>query len=383
MANYNLLKSPAEDYFRGQAKRFGIKLPNQRRSVPNKRTQANIPSYISRQSSSRLVSDSVPHGQWYKPSKKSIEAEKNALAEYDWNKHIDDLYKKQYRSNRQKIDAQDDSENMLSDAEKEKQSKLEEDLLFEDFKKTDFYKNSVKDDIGGINELGKDSFQFTLWKIGQRIGLFSNQSSDLGIESTKGKIALAQTDQAKADAWAKRERLQKDLKTKEDQWNYLKANPNAQVKGDSWKDTYLLGKEISSTYDQLQDKDLNELADAYKATWMKEHNGDAVEKAFKNAFKNTFGWNNVATNITSKLAGWVSSFIQNKAREAGMATSTIDTFDGTGRSKEQMARDWLNNYNKQLSDRFEKAHQGMGLAQKESEAKQFKPKRQQDVNDYK
>ena len=55
---------------------------------------------------------------------------------------------------------------MLSDAEKEKRSKLEEDLLFEDFKKTDFYKNSVKDDIGGINELGKDSFQFTLWKIG-------------------------------------------------------------------------------------------------------------------------------------------------------------------------------------------------------------------------
>lgn len=383
MANYNLLKSPAEDYFRGQAKRFGIKLPNQRRSVPNKRTQANIPSYISRQSSSRLVSDSVPHGQWYKPSKKSIEAEKNAIAEYDWNKHIDDLYKQQYRSNRQKIDAHDDSEGMLSDAEKEKQSKLEEDLLFEDFKKTDFYKNSVKDDIGGINELGKDSFQFTLWKIGQRIGLFSNQSSDLGIESTKGKIALAQTDQAKADAWAKRERLQKDLKTKEDQWNYLKANPKAQVKGDSWRDTYLLGKEILSTYDQLQDKDLNELADAYKATWMKEHNGDDVEKAFKNAFKNTFGWDNVATNITSQFAGWVSSFIQNRAREAGMASSNIDTFDGTGRSKEQMARDWLDNYNKQLSDRFEKAHQGMDLAQKETEAKQFKQKRQQDLNDYK
>lgn len=350
MANYNLLKSPAEDYFRGQAKRFGIKLPNQRRSVPNKRTQANIPSYISRQSSSRLVSDSVPHGQWYKPSKKSIEAEKNALAEYDWNKHIDDLYKQQYRSNRQKIDAQDDSENILSDAEKEKQSKLEEDLLFEDFKKTDFYKNSVKDDIGGINELGKDSFQFTLWKIGQRIGLFSNQSSDLGIESTKGKIALAQTDQAKADAWAKRERLQKDLKTKEDQWNYLKANPKAQVKGDSWKDTYLLGKQILSTYDQLQDKDLNELADAYKATWMKDH---------------TSMWEGFQAAVTKMFA------------------ATNDTFDGTGRSKEQMARDWLDNYNKQLSDRFEKAHQGMDLAQKETEAKQFKQKRQQDLNDYK
>lgn len=349
MANYNLLKSPAEDYFRGQAKRFGITLPNQRQSVPNKRTQANIPSYISRQSSSRLVSDSIPHGQWYKPSKKSIEAEKNALAEYDWNKHIDDLYKQQYRSNRQKIDAQDDSEGMLSDAEKEKKSNLEEDLLFEDFKKTDFYKNSVKDDIGGINELGKDSFQFTLWKIGQRIGLFSNQSSDLGIESTKGKIALAQTDQAKADAWAKRERLQKDLKTKEDQWNYLKANPKAQVKGDSWKDTYLLGKEILSTYDQLQDKDLNELADAYKATWMKDH---------------TSMWEGFQAAMTKMFA------------------ATNDAFDGTGRSKEQMAKDWLDNYNKQLSDRFEKAHAGMDLAQKETEAKQFKQKRQQDLNDY-
>lgn len=349
MANYNLLKSPAEDYFRGQAKRFGITLPNQRQSVPNKRTQANIPSYISRQSASRLVSDSIPHGQWYKPSKKSIEAEKNALAEYDWNKHIDDLYKQQYRSNRQKIDAQDDSEGMLSDAEKEKKSNLEEDLLFEDFKKTDFYKNSVKDDIGGINELGKDSFQFTLWKIGQRIGLFSNQSSDLGIESTKGKIALAQTDQAKADAWAKRERLQKDLKTKEDQWNYLKANPKAQVKGDSWKDTYLLGKEILSTYNQLQDKDLNELADAYKATWMKDH---------------TSMWEGFQAAMTKMFA------------------ATNDAFDGTGRSKEQMAKDWLDNYNKQLSDRFEKAHAGMDLAQKETEAKQFKQKRQQDLNDY-
>ena len=349
MANYNLLKSPAEDYFRGQAKRFGITLPNQRQSVPNKRTQANIPSYISRQSSSRLASDSIPHGQWYKPSKKSIEAEKNALAEYDWNKHIDDLYKQQYRSNRQKIDAQDDSEGMLSDTEKEKKSNLEEDLLFEDFKKTDFYKNSVKDDIGGINELGKDSFQFTLWKIGQRIGLFSNQSSDLGIESTKGKIALAQTDQAKADAWAKRERLQKDLKTKEDQWNYLKANPKAQVKGDSWKDTYLLGKEILSTYDQLQDKDLNELADAYKATWMKDH---------------TSMWEGFQAAMTKMFA------------------ATNDAFDGTGRSKEQMAKDWLDNYNKQLSDRFEKAHAGMDLAQKETEAKQFKQKRQQDLNDY-
>lgn len=350
MANYNLLKSPAEDYFRGQAKRFGITLPNQRQSVPNKRTQANVPSYISRQSGSRLESDIMPHGDWYKPSQKSIQRQKNAIAEYDWNKHIDSLYKKQYQSNRQKIDAQDDSEGLLSDAEKQKQTQLEEDKLFEDFKKTDIYKNSVGSDIGGINELGKDSFQFTLWKIGQRIGLFSNQSSDLGIESTKGKIALAQTDQAKADAWSKRERLKRDLKSKEDQWNYLKANPKAQVKGDAWKDTYLLGKEILSTYDQLQDKDLNELADAYKATWMKDH--------------------------TSMLEGFQAAMTKAFA-------ATNDMFDGTGRSKEQMARDWLDNYNKQLSNRFEKAHQGMSLDQKEIEAKQFKQKRQQDLNDYK
>lgn len=350
MANYNLLKSPAEDYFRGQAKRFGITLPNQRQSVPNKRTQANVPSYISRQSGSRLESDIMPHGDWYKPSQRSIQRQKDAIAEYDWNKHIDSLYKKQYQSNRQKIDAQDDSEGMLSDADKEKQTQLEEDKLFEDFKKTDIYKNSVGSDIGGINELGKDSFQFTLWKIGQRIGLFSNQSSDLGIESTKGKIALAQTDQAKADAWSKRERLKRDLKSKEDQWNYLKANPKAQVKGDAWKDTYLLGKEILSTYDQLQDKDLNELADAYKATWMKDH---------------TSMWEGFQAAMTKAFA------------------ATNDIFDGTGRSKEQMARDWLDNYNKQLSNRFEKAHQGMSLDQKEIEANQFKAKRQQDLKDYK
>ena len=350
MANYNLLKSPAEDYFRGQAKRFGITLPNHRQSVPNKRTQANVPSYISRQSGSRLESDIMPHGDWYKPSQRSIQRQKDAIAEYDWNKHIDSLYKKQYQSNRQKIDAQDDSEGMLSDADKEKQTQLEEDKLFEDFKKTDIYKNSVGSDIGGINELGKDSFQFTLWKIGQRIGLFSNQSSDLGIESTKGKIALAQTDQAKADAWSKRERLKRDLKSKEDQWNYLKANPKAQVKGDSWKDTYLLGKEILSTYDQLQNKDLNELADAYKATWMKDH---------------TSMWEGFQAAMTKAFA------------------ATNDMFDGTGRSKEQMARDWLDNYNKQLSNRFEKAHQGMSLDQKEIEANQFKAKRQQDLKDYK
>lgn len=350
MANYNLLKSPAEDYFRGQAKRFGITLPNHRQSVPNKRTQANVPSYISRQSGSRLESDIMPHGDWYKPSQRSIQRQKDAIAEYDWNKHIDSLYKKQYQSNRQKIDAQDDSEGMLSDADKEKQTQIEEDKLFEDFKKTDIYKNSVGSDIGGINELGKDSFQFTLWKIGQRIGLFSNQSSDLGIESTKGKIALAQTDQAKADAWSKRERLKRDLKSKEDQWNYLKANPRAQVKGDAWKDTYLLGKEILSTYDQLQDKDLNELADAYKATWMKDH---------------TSMWEGFQAAVTKAFA------------------ATNDMFDGTGRSKEQMARDWLDNYNKQLSNRFEKAHQGMSLDQKEIEANQFKAKRQQDLKDYK
>lgn len=350
MANYNLLKSPAEDYFRGQAKRFGITLPNHRQSVPNKRTQANVPSYISRQSGSRLESDIMPHGDWYKPSQRSIQRQKDTIAEYDWNKHIDSLYKKQYQSNRQKIDAQDDSEGMLSDADKEKQTQIEEDKLFEDFKKTDIYKNSVGSDIGGINELGKDSFQFTLWKIGQRIGLFSNQSSDLGIESTKGKIALAQTDQAKADAWSKRERLKRDLKSKEDQWNYLKANPRAQVKGDAWKDTYLLGKEILSTYDQLQDKDLNELADAYKATWMKDH---------------TSMWEGFQAAVTKAFA------------------ATNDMFDGTGRSKEQMARDWLDNYNKQLSNRFEKAHQGMSLDQKEIEANQFKAKRQQDLKDYK
>lgn len=350
MANYNLLKSPAEDYFRGQAKRFGITLPNLRQSVPNKRTQANVPSYISRQSGSRLESDIMPHGDWYKPSQRSIQRQKDAIAEYDWNKHIDSLYKDQYQSNRQKIDAQDDSEGMLSDAAKEKQTQLEEDKLFEDFKKTDIYKNSVASDLGGINELGKDCFQFTLWKIGQRIGLFSNQSSDIGIESTKGKIALAQTDQAKADAWSKRERLKRDLKSKEDQWNYLKANPKAQVKGDAWKDTYLLGKEILSTYDQLQDKDLNELADAYKAAWMKDH---------------ISMWEGFQVAMTKAFA------------------VTNDMFDGTGRSKEQMARDWLDNYNKQLSNRFEKAHQGMSLDQKEIEANQFKAKRQQDLKDYK
>ena len=347
MANYNLLKSPAEDYFRGQAKRFGITLPNQRRSVPNRRTQANVPNYISRKSGSRLESDIMPHGQWYKPSKKSIQIQEDAIAEYDWNKHIDDLYKKQHKSNLDKINASSDQ--IQSDYDKEKQHDLEEDLLFEDFKKTDIYKNSVKDDIGGINELGKDSFQFTLWKFGQRIGLFSNQSSDLGIESTKGKIALAQTDQAKADAWAKRERLEADYKTKGDQWYYLKANPKAQKKGDPWKDPHLLGKEILSIYDQLKDKDLNELADAYKSTWMKDH---------------TSMWERFQAAVTKAFA------------------ATNDTFDGTDRSKEQMANDWINNYNKQLSDRFEKAHAGMDLAQKETEAKEFRQKKQKDLDDY-
>lgn len=347
MANYNLLKSPAEDYFRGQAKRFGITLPNQRRSVPNRRTQANVPNYISRKSGSRLESDIMPHGQWYKPSKKSIQIQEDAIAEYDWNKHIDDLYKKQHKSNLDKINASSDQ--IQSDYDKEKQHDLEEDLLFEDFKKTDIYKNSVKDDIGGINELGKDSFQFTLWKLGQRIGLFSNQSSDLGIESTKGKIALAQTDQAKADAWAKRERLEADYKTKGDQWYYLKANPKAQKKGDPWKDPHLLGKEILSIYDQLKDKDLNELADAYKSTWMKDH---------------TSMWERFQAAVTKAFA------------------ATNDAFDGTSRSKEQMANDWINNYNKQLSDRFEKAHAGMDLAQKETEAKEFRQRKQKDLDDY-
>ena len=347
MADYNLLKSPAEDYFRGQAKRFGITLPNQRRSVPNKRTQANVPNYISKRSGSRLESDIMPHGQWYKPSKKAIQIQEDAIAEYDWNKHIDDLYKKQHKSNLDKINATSDQ--IQSDYDEDKQHQIEEDLLFEDFKKTDIYKNSVKDDIGGINELGKDSFQFTLWKIGQRIGLFSNQSSDLGIEGTKGKIALAQTDQAKADAWAKRERLEANYKAMGDQWYYLKANPKAQKQGDPWKDPHLLGEKILSTYDQLKDKDLNELADAYKSTWMKDH---------------TSWWEKLQADATQMLA------------------VTNDTFDGTGRSKEQMANDWLNNYNKQLSDRFEKAHSGMDLAQKETEAETFKQKRQKDLDDY-
>lgn len=348
MANYNLLKSPAEDYFRGQAKRFGITLPNQRKSVPNKRTQANVPSYISRQSGSRLESDIMPHGNWYKPSQKSIQRQKDAIAEYDWNKHIDSLYKKQYQSNRQKIDAQDDSEDMLSDAEKEKQSKLEEEALHQEYLKSPLH--AIFGSMGSPLTGSYDGLGETLFNIGQRAGLFSSQSSDLGIESTKGKIALAQTDQAKADAWAKRERLKRDLKSKEDQWNYLKANPKAQVKGDAWRDTYLLGQDLLKTYDQLQDKDLNELADAYKATWMKDH---------------TSMWEGFQAAVTKMFA------------------ATNDTFDGTGRSKEQMARDWLNNYNKQLSDRFEKAHQGMSLDQKEIEANQFKAKREQDLKDYK
>lgn len=348
MANYNLLKSPAEDYFRGQAKRFGIKLPNQRQSVPNKRTQANVPSYISRQSGSRLESDITPHGDWYKPSQKSIQRQKDAIAEYDWNKHIDSLYKQQERSNRQKIDAQDDSEDMLSDAEKENQSKLEEDALHQEYLKSPLH--AIFGSMGSPLTGSYDGLGETLFNIGQRAGLFSAQSSDLGIESTKGKIALAQTDQAKADAWAKRERLRRDLKSKEDQWNYLKANPKAQVKGDVWKDTYLLGQDLLKTYDQLQDKDLNELADAYKATWMKDH---------------TSMWEGFQAAVTKMFA------------------STNDTFDGTGRSKEQMAKGWLDNYNKQLSDRFEKAHQGMSLDQKEIEANQFKAKREQDLKDYK
>lgn len=348
MANYNLLKSPAEDYFRGQAKRFGITLPNQRKPVPNKRTQANVPSYISRQSGSRLESDIMPHGNWYKPSQKSIQRQKDAIAEYDWNKHIDSLYKKQYQSNRQKIDAQDDSEDMLSDAEKEKQSKLEEEALHQEYLKSPLH--AIFGSMGSPLTGSYDGLGETLFNIGQRAGLFSSQSSDLGIESTKGKIALAQTDQAKADAWAKRERLKRDLKSKEDQWNYLKANPKAQVKGDAWKDTYLLGQDLLKTYDQLQDKDLNELADAYKATWMKDH---------------TSMWEGFQAAVTKMFA------------------ATNDTFDGTGRSKEQMARDWLDNYNKQLSDRFEKAHQGMSLDQKEIEANQFKAKREQDLKDYK
>jgi hypothetical protein len=35
-----------------------------------------------------------------------------------------------------------------------------------------------------------------------------------------------------------------------------------------------------------------------------------------------------------------------------------------------------------LSDRFEKAHAGMDLAQKETEAKEFRQRKQKDLDDY-
>jgi hypothetical protein len=74
------------------------------------------------------------------------------------------LYKKQYQSNRQKIDAQDDSEDMLSDVEKEKQSKLEEEALHQEYLKSPLH--AIFGSMGSPLTGSYDGLGETLFNIG-------------------------------------------------------------------------------------------------------------------------------------------------------------------------------------------------------------------------
>lgn len=356
MDKYNLLKSPAEDYFRGQAQKLGISLPGKRQPVPNKRAQANnVSPYIARPK--ELASEVLPHGKWYKPTQRSIQAEEKGLkrfrdqqAEKEWVDHINDLYNKEHKDIVDKTTIEDQDNGLLSDEELTAKDKAEKIALHKEYLQSDLHK--IIWNSGGANKLNNiaiDQVGEFLWNTGQRIGLFSAQSSDLGIESTKGKIALAQTDQAKADAWFERERLKKELESNKSQWQYLKSHPNEQVRGDEWKDPYLVGKKILDIYDnKLQDKDMNELADAYKSAW--------IEK-----------------NIPWYMKPGIT---------AAKALSTWG-FDPKGRTDEQRAKDWMDNYYKQLGQKFDKIHAGMSTREQEDDINQFKRQRQQDLQDYK
>lgn len=155
------------------------------------RYQPQKPNYISRKSGSRLAMDIAPQGEWYKPTQRTEEIQRNAVADYDWNSKINKMYDEQ----QQKVAAA--FARNLKDLQKQKE--LEADAVSQ--QQRDFYKTQKEyydelDEKFDNNEVRK-----ALYKTSDVIGNFANYSSEGGIQESMGRITMAKTDKELADAY--------------------------------------------------------------------------------------------------------------------------------------------------------------------------------------
>ena len=100
-----------------------------------------------------------------------------------------------------------------------------------------------------------------LWELGQKIGLTSENSSDTGMRSTVGKIQHTSDNIKNAEAYQTRMQAQRLLDNRLAEFKKLQLNLDGL---DHSKEMNAMAKEIITINNQLQDKDLQERADAYE-----------------------------------------------------------------------------------------------------------------------
>ena len=214
------------------------------RYKPYKKRQAPV-DYVRYQQSSLPMSQALPQGDWYKPTKEQIQRERDIIEDHDWQSRIQAGYENLLK------EQNDDFLNAL-----EKQS--DGDYLNKLKEKQDIDNwYQLKDDYE--YELGKkfgNSFiSKALYRISDILGNFANNSSEGGIQESQGRIALAKTDKELADAY----QYVQEIKT-------LKAYENQDFV-DGSVDYNELYKRITDKYAAYKNKGMNEsdIADMARA----------------------------------------------------------------------------------------------------------------------
>ena len=300
---------------------------------PKKKVNTQKTDYISRPST-RVESNVMPHGDWYKPSKSFVKKQEEIAANYEadqeFKSRLDQLYMEQK--------LQEEEENKLADVEEltpeqraikeqEEEIKLHQDYLDSEY-------GRIFGDNGASGVLGKATFI-----LNQQIGLAVNQANEIDIQSTVGKIALAKKDADLARAWAETQNAMSRQKKNLELFSKLQKGEWAPQNFDQVYKK--LAQQIYKDNAYLSDANNIEMAAAFKVRKMTE-NTSWYEQA-----------NKVVTRFTNAVGGDPYQYQQ-----------------------------WEANYAKQLSDRFDKEYDNLNVAQKTNMANQVIREKRQEVRDY-
>lgn len=271
MAKYGIIGStPAEDYFRGQAKRFGVTLPNQRQSAPIvNNAQTNVPVSIARPQPAQINGPwSVYADQERRKRQRILDEQKKRLAEENKRKQEDIKIRKEFDKESQAYEK--DTDSLWKRFWEGAADKLDE--------------NSRSENIVG------DLFRAigNIQKLKDIIGNTAGASSNGGIQESEGRITMAKTNKEIADA----KQYVEEVRTYNNWRKGIKVRPDGTIDESNaivdasvdYNQLYKTIKKKSDNYKKLgyTDKDIAELALSYDGGYKRQKDDNTPGLDFVN-----------------------------------------------------------------------------------------------------